>query len=97
MWNRFVNIILVAVLLLTASWTLPRAYAEESAQIRFGVLPVLQALPLFVAQDKGMFEKAGVKVDLIPFNTAAEKDIALTSGSIDGCFGDLVTPYHSPR
>lgn len=92
MWSRFVSLVLVAVILVPASLAGTRAYAKEVTPIRFGVLPVLQALPLFVAQDKGMFEKAGVKVDLIPFNTAAEKDIALTSGSIDGCFGDLVTP-----
>ena len=38
-----------------------------------------------------LFEKAGVRVQLVPFNTAAEKDIALSAGSIEGCFGDLVT------
>jgi len=53
---------------------------------------VLQALPLFVAQEKGIFARVGVNVELIPFNTAAEKDIALSSGNIDGYFGDLVTP-----
>jgi len=61
-------------------------------KIRFGSLPVLQALPLYVAQDTGIFKKNGVDVDLIIFNTASEKDIALSTGSIDGYFGDLVTP-----
>lgn len=68
-----------------------RAESAEN-KIRFGALPVLQALPLFVAREKGFFRNAGVDVDLVPFNTAAEKDIALTSGSIDGCFADLFTP-----
>ena len=66
--------------------------AKEPAKIRFGALPVLQALPIYVAQDKGLFAKAGVNVDVIPFNTAAEKDIALSTRNIDGYFGDLVTP-----
>lgn len=65
--------------------------AQESVKIRFGVLPVLQALPLFVAQEKGIFAKYGVNVELVPFNTASEKDIALATGSIDGYFGDLLT------
>lgn len=60
--------------------------------IRFGCLPVLQALPLYVAKDQGLFSKSGVNVEIITFNTAAEKDIALSVGSIDGCFADLVTP-----
>jgi NitT/TauT family transport system substrate-binding protein len=65
--------------------------ASKKVVIRFGVLPVLQALPLYVAQEKGFFARFGVNVDLVPFNTAAEKEIALSAGSIDGYFGDLVT------
>lgn len=65
---------------------------ENRVTIKFGVLPVLQALELYVADEKGLFDKAGVEVDLIPFNTAAEKDIAFTAGEIDGYFGDLFTP-----
>ncbi|MBI5250931.1 MAG: ABC transporter substrate-binding protein [Desulfomonile tiedjei] len=82
----FASLIVAAVVAMSGL-----AQAQESAKIRFGVLPVLQALPLFVAQDKGIFTKHGVNVELIPFNTAAEKDIALTTGSIDGYFGDLLT------
>jgi NitT/TauT family transport system substrate-binding protein len=66
--------------------------AQNKMAIRFGALPVLQALPLYVAQERGLFTKAGLEVDLVPFNTAAEKDIALSTGKIDGCFADLVTP-----
>jgi len=68
------------------------ASGADPVTIRFGTLPVLQALPLYVAQEKGRFQKHGVKVELVPFNTAAEKDIALTTNNIDGYFGDLVTP-----
>ena len=45
----------------------------------------------FVADDAGLFEEAGLDVRLVPFNTAAEKDIALAAGEIDGTFGDLFT------
>jgi len=65
--------------------------AQQSPEIRFGVLPVLQALSVYVAQDMGLFEKERVRVELIPFSTAADKDIALTAKSIDGNFGDLLT------
>jgi len=92
MWNRSVGIMLLAAILVSASICSVQASSQEPVKVRFGVLPVLQALPLFVAEDKGLFEKAGIKVELIRFNTAAEKDIALSAGSIDGCFGDLVTP-----
>ena len=60
--------------------------------IRFGTLPVLQALPLFVAAEKGFFKEYGLKVDLIRFNSAMEKDMALSAGQISGYFGDIMTP-----
>jgi NitT/TauT family transport system substrate-binding protein len=78
---------LLAALLLPAG-----ASAEKGEKIRFGALPVLQALPLYVGQDRNLFAKHKVNVELIPFNTAAEKDIALSAGSLDGVFADLVTP-----
>lgn len=86
-------VILVSAVLLSSTALVSIAQAGSGGvKIRFGSLPVLQALPLYVAADKGFFKKNGVDVELIPFNTAAEKDIALSTGSIDGYFGDLVTP-----
>lgn len=89
---RLRHFILLLSALIFAGLTSPYSFPKEPAKIRFGALPVLQCLPIYVAQDKGLFAKAGVNVDVIPFNTAAEKDIALSTGSIDGYFGDLVTP-----
>jgi len=74
-------------------------YGGESASkasapppvIHFGTLPVIQALPLFVAAEKGFFKEEGLNVELIGFNSALEKDVALTSGQIAGYFGDLQT------
>jgi NitT/TauT family transport system substrate-binding protein len=84
--------ILVMCVLAFAGFVETGCFAKEPAKIRFGTLPVLQCLPIYVAQDKGLFAETGVNVDVIPFNTAAEKDIALSTGNIDGYFGDLVTP-----
>jgi NitT/TauT family transport system substrate-binding protein len=86
---RWIFLLFVAVFLLVAQ---PAISGEKPAKIRFGTLPVLQALPVYVAQDKGIFGRVGLDVELVPFNTAAEKDIALAAGSIDGYFGDLLTP-----
>ncbi len=60
--------------------------------IHFGTLPVLQALPLFVAAEKGFFKEQGLAVDLTRFNSAMEKDVALSAGQISGYFGDIMTP-----
>jgi len=85
-----ITLVLVAALFILRPPCL--AAGAVLGEIKFGALPVLQALPLYVAQDKGLFQKNGVSVQLVPFNTASEKDIALSTGAIEGYFGDLVTP-----
>lgn len=60
-------------------------------KIVFGVLPVMQALPLFVAQEKGLFAEEGVEVELIPFRSGLEKDAAMAAGQTQGYFGDMLT------
>jgi NitT/TauT family transport system substrate-binding protein len=66
--------------------------SEKPLSIQFGTIPVLQSLPLFVAAEKGFFREQGLSVDIVLFNSAMEKDIALSSGRIAGYFGDLMTP-----
>jgi len=66
--------------------------AKHSPPIQFGTLPVIQALPLFVAAEKGYFKEAGLNVELVPFNSAMEKDVAMSAGQISGYFGDMITP-----
>lgn len=40
--------------------------------------------PLVIAEQKGFFEKHGIEVDLILYNTAGEKNAAVASGMVDG-------------
>jgi len=62
-----------------------------AGRIAFGVLPVMQALPLFVAQEKGFFREEGLEVELIPFRSGLEKDAAMAAGQTQGYFGDMPT------
>lgn len=59
-------------------------------KIRLGMLPIIDNLPFWVAQEKGYFRDAGLDVELIPFSSAVERDSALTAGKIDGGVGDLL-------
>ncbi len=64
--------------------------ALEPAAIRLGNLPTEDILPLWVAQKKGMLAKAGVQLQIVPFQSAQERDAAFTAGAIDGFMGDLI-------
>jgi len=51
--------------------------------VKIGYLRILMSLPTFVAQEKGFFEQAGLKVELIPFQSGTEIMDALVAGRID--------------
>ena len=89
-------IIIVIIVAAMGLWGCSPGGEEKSAKsspvIQFGTLPVIQALPLFVAAEKGYFKEAGINVELVPFNSAMEKDVALSAGQISGYFGDMITP-----
>jgi len=64
--------------------------SEEPVTLRIGVLPILDALPLYVAESEGYFTAADVQVTLVPVASAAERDQLLQAGQLDGVINDLV-------
>ncbi len=62
----------------------------QPATIRLGNLPTEDILPLWVAQQKGLFDKAGIRVEIVPFQSAQERDAAYTANAIDGFMGDPI-------
>jgi NitT/TauT family transport system substrate-binding protein len=91
--RRFIWFISGGLFFLSFAFPFLSAEAQKPSTgvIRFGTLPVIQALPLFVARDKGFFGQEGVDVELVGFNSALEKDVAFSAGQIAGYFGDLQT------
>jgi len=62
--------------------------AKAKEKIRFGILPIEDTLPLFVAEQEGIFEENGLDVEIVNFQSALERDSALTAGEIDGVITD---------
>ena len=58
--------------------------------VKIGVLPIEDNLPFYVAEKDGLFQKAGITVELVSFPSAVERDAALQAGQIDGEVADLV-------
>ena len=63
----------------------------EPVTVKIGVLPIIDALPMFVAQNAGYFEAHGVKVEFVPVGSAAERDQLFQAGEIDGMINDMVS------
>ena len=79
---------LIPALILTVVFSPAQSVAETV--IRMGTLPVVDTLPLIAAQEEGLFKEQGIKLDIIPFQSALERDAALQAGKLDGYFGDLL-------
>ncbi|MGD0153257.1 MAG: MetQ/NlpA family ABC transporter substrate-binding protein [Thermacetogeniaceae bacterium] len=63
---------------------------KKQTSLKVGILYDEEALPAYVAQQEGLFQKNGVDVQLLPFRSAAERDSAIQSGGVDGAEGDLI-------
>jgi NitT/TauT family transport system substrate-binding protein len=82
-------ICLVLAILLFAGCRAGRA-AETPAPLRFAVLPILDVLPVYVAEAEGYFAAEGIEVTLVPASSAGERDQLLQAGQVDGVVTDLV-------
>ena len=58
--------------------------------LKVGILPNEEVLPLYVAEEEGFFEKHDVNIEIVNFQSAAERDAALQAGAVDGVEGDLL-------
>lgn len=82
------NVVWLTLAFLMCLWWNGAVWAGET--IRFGVLNVLDTLPLQVAEQDGLFDEQGLDVELVPFASAMERDVAVQAGRLDGYFGDLI-------
>ncbi len=85
LWSLTTLVVLVGLILASC------ATAPEPATLRMAVLPILDALPMYVAQEKGYFEDNGVNVEFIPVGSAAERDQIMSAGQADGMINDLIS------
>jgi NitT/TauT family transport system substrate-binding protein len=79
--------LIAALLMLLSACRRPES---GQAPLRIAVLPIIDALPLYVADAEGYFAAEGLQVTLVPAGSAAERDQLLQAGQIDGMITDLV-------
>ena len=59
--------------------------------LKLAVLRILDTLPMYVAQQEGLFEAKGIKVEFIPAASAAERDQIIVAGQADGMINEVVS------
>jgi len=75
--------ITLLLLLAAAAGLAQECLPTTGTAVRVGVLPVMNTLPLFVAQQGGYFEARGVSVELVPLESARDRSIGLQTGQLD--------------
>lgn len=63
---------------------------DGESTLTIGILPDVDSIPLVIAQEKGFFKEAGLKVKLVAFKSALDRDSALQSGQLDGAVSDVL-------
>ncbi|MGO9310932.1 MAG: ABC transporter substrate-binding protein [Spirochaetia bacterium] len=86
------TVIVGAFLLAEAGLLLADTAAPE---LKIGLMPAYNSIPLVVAEAGGIFEAQGVTVSLVPFNGQLERETALQTGALDGTVSDLINAIQS--
>lgn len=73
-----------------AAVTMLGSASTMAETMKIGVLPAADAIVLYVASDEGLFQKAGLDVEVVPFKSALELGAAMRAGRLAGHFGDLM-------
>jgi len=63
----------------------------SSPSLTLAVIPVIDTLPMFVAQAEGLYAKRGVEVKLLPVASAPERDQLLQAGQADGTLNEILS------
>ena len=86
---RGVSVLVAGALLAACAGTTPTPAAPVT--VRFAMLPILDALPMFVAQEKGYFAAEGIDLQVVPVASAAARDQLMQAGQGDAMVNDLIS------
>ena len=83
--NKKPALLLIWLIFLSACGTQP-----STTPLSIAVLPIIDTLPMYVAQQEGLFAKHGVSVELVPVASAPERDQLLAAGGADGTVNETL-------
>ncbi len=86
------------ILSLTLSACAPKPVAPaEITTIKLALLPIIDALPIYVAQQEGLFAKYNLNVEVTPVASAPERDQLISAGQADGMINETLSTFFFNR
>ncbi len=83
--KRHLSLLLVTLMMACHAW----------ADLKIGLMPAYNSIPLVVADRKGLFAAEGLRVELVPFSSQLNRETALQTGGIDGTVSDMINAIQS--
>ena len=83
----FFSLLIITLLAISAC----SSQSANPTTIRIAALPVLDTLPIHVAQEEGLFEKHDVSVEILPAGSAPKRDEMISAGQADGMVNEIVS------
>ena len=64
--------------------------AAKASNLKIAVLPIIDTLPMYVAQQEGLFANHGLNVEFVPVASAPERDQILAAKQADGAINETL-------
>jgi NitT/TauT family transport system substrate-binding protein len=86
MWFVRASLTILVIVILSGCVQAP----PEDTHLKVSLIPVLDTIPVFVAQQNGYFKEQGIEVEGVPVKSPQEQNALVQSGQVDGMLTDLV-------
>jgi NitT/TauT family transport system substrate-binding protein len=90
LWQSLLILIMMPILSGLINGCSPRT-TPDTTPVKLALLPILDTIPIYLAQESGYFAGEGINVDFIPVGSAAERDQVMAANQADGMVNDLVS------
>jgi NitT/TauT family transport system substrate-binding protein len=67
--------------------------ATEPVTLKLALLPIIDTLPMYVAEQEGLFAKHGVQVEFVPVAAAPERDQLIAASQADGMINETLSTF----
>lgn len=64
--------------------------ADGAAVVRIGTMPTEDILPMWIAEQEGLFAEVGVDAEVVSFDSAQSLSAAITAGEVDMAMTDIM-------
>ena len=87
----FIIAIALGLILSACGSPAPVVPAAGPVTLKIAVLPIIDTLPMYVAQQEGLFAKHGINVEFVPVASAPERDQLLAAAQADGTVNETLS------